>query len=68
MNPEIVISESIESEIEKHCFSETQVEVGGFLVGTIDGGRTNISAALLPVSCLLFHKSGGAYVVITYSP
>jgi proteasome lid subunit RPN8/RPN11 len=46
MNPEIVISESIESEIEKHCFSETQVEVGGFLVGTIDGGRTNISAAL----------------------
>ena len=46
MNPESVISESIESEIEKHCFSETQVEVGGFLVGTIEGGRTNISAAL----------------------
>lgn len=46
MNPEVVINESIESEIEKHCFSETQVEVGGFLVGTIEGSRTNIAAAL----------------------
>jgi proteasome lid subunit RPN8/RPN11 len=46
VNPEIVISESIESEIEKHCFSETQVEVGGFLVGTIEGNRTKIAAAL----------------------
>ena len=46
VNPEIVISESIESEIEKHCFSETQVEVGGFLVGTIEGKSTNILAAL----------------------
>jgi proteasome lid subunit RPN8/RPN11/LysM repeat protein len=46
VNPEIVISESVESEIEKHCFSETQVEVGGFLVGTIDGNSTNIAAAL----------------------
>ncbi len=46
MNPEVVIDESIESEIEKHCFSETQVEVGGFLVGTFEGSRTNIVAAL----------------------
>ena len=46
MNPEIVISESIESEIEKHCFSETQVEVGGFLVGKIEGEHTNVLAAL----------------------
>jgi len=46
VNPEIVISESIESEIEKHCFSETQVEVGGFLVGKIEGEHTNVLAAL----------------------
>ena len=46
MNPEVVIKKSIESEIEKHCFSETHVEVGGFLVGTIEGIRTNIAAAL----------------------
>jgi len=46
MNLEIVIDKVAESAIEEHCFSETQVEVGGFLVGTFAGNATKIEAAL----------------------
>ena len=33
-------------EIEKHCFSETRTEVGGFLVGVIDGTKIEVTHVL----------------------
>lgn len=37
------ISEALLLDIERHCFSETLVEVGGFLVGTIEGEKSTIT-------------------------
>ncbi len=32
--------------IEEHCFSETQIEVGGFLIGKIEDGKTTVTSAV----------------------
>ena len=41
-------SDQMMKKIEDHCFSETQIEVGGFLVGYLEGDTahvTNVFAA-----------------------
>jgi proteasome lid subunit RPN8/RPN11 len=46
MNPEkfsIECSNEMMQKIEGHCFSETQVEVGGFLVGYLDGDTAHVT-------------------------
>jgi hypothetical protein len=39
----IECSDQLIKKIEDHCFSETQIEVGGFLVGTIVGNVTTVT-------------------------
>jgi proteasome lid subunit RPN8/RPN11 len=46
MNPAnfiIQCSDQMMKKIEDHCFSETQVEVGGFLVGYLDGDTAHVT-------------------------
>ena len=46
MNPTqftIQCSDQMMKKIEDHCFSETQVEVGGFLVGYLDGDTAHVT-------------------------
>jgi proteasome lid subunit RPN8/RPN11 len=45
-NFEIVCSDEEMLKIEEHCFSETRIEVGGFLVGKIEDGRTIVTQAI----------------------
>ncbi len=40
---EIECSEENMKELENHCFSETRVEVGGFLLGKIENGKTSVN-------------------------
>ena len=42
-NFKIKCSDALMAELEKHCFSETKVEVGGFLVGHIDGAVAEVT-------------------------
>jgi proteasome lid subunit RPN8/RPN11/type II secretory pathway pseudopilin PulG len=35
----------VQSQVEEHCFSRVDAEVGGFLIGRIDDGVTHITAA-----------------------
>jgi len=42
-NMVIECSDQLLKKIEDHCFSETQIEVGGFLVGTIVGNVTTVT-------------------------
>jgi proteasome lid subunit RPN8/RPN11 len=42
-NFKIKCSDALMAELEKHCFSETKVEVGGFLVGYIDGAVAEVT-------------------------
>jgi proteasome lid subunit RPN8/RPN11 len=42
-NMVIQCSDDLMKKIEDHCFSETQIEVGGFLVGTIVGNTTTVT-------------------------
>jgi proteasome lid subunit RPN8/RPN11 len=42
-NMVIQCSDELMKKIEDHCFSETQIEVGGFLVGTIVGDTTTVT-------------------------
>ena len=42
-NMVIQCSDELMKKIEDHCFSETQIEVGGFLVGTIAGNTTTVT-------------------------
>ena len=42
---DIVMSDSVRDAIETHCFSRLDVEVGGFLLGTIDGNSVRIVGA-----------------------
>lgn len=43
VNMVIECSDQLLKKIEDHCFSETQIEVGGFLVGTIVGNVTTVT-------------------------
>jgi proteasome lid subunit RPN8/RPN11 len=42
-NFKIKCSDALMAELEKHCFSETKVEVGGFLVGHINGAVAEVT-------------------------
>ena len=42
-NFKIDCSDALMAELEKHCFSETKVEVGGFLVGHINGAVAEVT-------------------------
>jgi proteasome lid subunit RPN8/RPN11 len=42
-NFKIKCSDTLMAELEKHCFSETKVEVGGFLVGHINGAVAEVT-------------------------
>jgi proteasome lid subunit RPN8/RPN11 len=42
-NMVIECSDQLIKKIEDHCFSETQIEVGGFLVGKIEGNVTTVT-------------------------
>lgn len=42
-NFKIKCSDALMAELEKHCFSETKVEVGGFLVGHINGALAEVT-------------------------
>lgn len=41
---QIVVDDSVLSKIEKHCFGETLVEVGGFLLGELQGEEVKVKA------------------------
>jgi len=41
----VTVSPDVMADIETHCFSRLDVEVGGFLLGTIDGDRVDVRAA-----------------------
>jgi proteasome lid subunit RPN8/RPN11 len=43
---EIVCPNEQMLKIEEHCFSETQIEVGGFLIGRVEENKTTITAAV----------------------
>ncbi|MEY3319093.1 MAG: hypothetical protein RL540_1465 [Actinomycetota bacterium] len=43
---EIVCTEELMSKIEDHCFSSTKTEVGGFLVGKIEDGKSIVTHVL----------------------
>lgn len=43
---EIVCSEDLMAKIEDHCFSSTKTEVGGFLVGKIENGKSIVTHVL----------------------
>lgn len=43
---EIVCSEELMGKIEDHCFSSTKTEVGGFLVGKIEEGKSIVTHVL----------------------
>ena len=45
-NMVIECSDLLINKIEDHCFSETQIEVGGFLVGTMVGNVTTVTHVL----------------------
>jgi proteasome lid subunit RPN8/RPN11 len=40
---EILCSDENMNDLESHCFSETRVEVGGFLLGKIENGKTSVN-------------------------
>jgi proteasome lid subunit RPN8/RPN11 len=42
-NFKINCSDALMAELEKHCFSETKVEVGGFIVGHINGAVAEVT-------------------------
>jgi proteasome lid subunit RPN8/RPN11/type II secretory pathway pseudopilin PulG len=42
-NFKIICSDKLMSELEDHCFSETKVEVGGFLIGRINGATAEVT-------------------------
>jgi proteasome lid subunit RPN8/RPN11 len=42
---EVQIDSKVMNSVEKHCFSETKLEVGGFLVGHTKDNRTIVTAA-----------------------
>lgn len=44
--PRVEIADSLVREIEAHCFSVVSTEVGGFLLGTIQKEKTQISAVI----------------------
>jgi proteasome lid subunit RPN8/RPN11 len=43
---EIICGEEQMTQIEEHCFSETRIEVGGFLIGKIEGDKTTVTQAI----------------------
>jgi proteasome lid subunit RPN8/RPN11 len=43
---EIVCTDELMNKIEEHCFSSTKTEVGGFLVGTVDDGKSIVTHVL----------------------
>lgn len=43
---EIVCSDEMMKKLEAHCFSETKVEVGGFILGHIEGEKATVTAVL----------------------
>ncbi len=45
-NFKIICSDDLMKELEAHCFSETKVEVGGFLVGHIEGATARVTAVV----------------------
>jgi proteasome lid subunit RPN8/RPN11 len=45
-NFEIICEKEQMAKIEEHCFSETQIEVGGFLIGKVEEGKTTVTAAV----------------------
>ena len=43
---EIVCSDELMAKIEEHCFSSTKTEVGGFLVGRVEDGKSIVTHVL----------------------
>lgn len=43
--PAIYVADDARDAIERHCFSRLDVEVGGFLLGTLDGAGVHVDAA-----------------------
>jgi proteasome lid subunit RPN8/RPN11/LysM repeat protein len=41
----VTMTDVATADVEEHCFSRVDVEVGGFLLGTVDGDSVNVSAA-----------------------
>jgi proteasome lid subunit RPN8/RPN11 len=59
----IDFSEALRRELEDHCFSTIDVEVGGFLIGESDSGGLHISATIPALSA----ESGEAHLTITHA-
>lgn len=62
MNATIHFPRDIQEEVEDHCFSRVDAEVGGFLIGRIDDEGTHVTAA----HAALAAQSGQAHLTFTH--
>ena len=61
-NPTIEFPVSVQAAVEEHCFSRTDAEVGGFLIGHIDDDGTHITAARPALAA----QSGQTHLTFTH--
>lgn len=61
-NPIIEFPASVQDAVEEHCFSRTDAEVGGFLIGHIDDSGTHITAARAALAA----QSGQTHLTFTH--
>lgn len=62
MNATIHFPRSVQEEVEAHCFSRVDAEVGGFLIGRIDDEGTHVAAA----HAALAAQSGQTHLTFTH--
>ena len=62
MNATIHFPRSVQEEVEVHCFSRVDAEVGGFLIGRIDDEGTHVTAA----HAALAAQSGQTHLTFTH--
>jgi proteasome lid subunit RPN8/RPN11 len=60
--PDIDFPTDVQSEVEEHCFSRVDAEVGGFLIGRIDEEGTHITAARPALAA----QSGQTHLTFTH--
>ena len=61
-NPAIDFPSDVQAAVEEHCFSRTDAEVGGFLIGRIEEGDTHITAARPALAA----QSGQTHLTFTH--
>lgn len=62
MNATIHYPRDVQEDVEDHCFSRVDAEVGGFLIGRIEDGDTHITAARAALAA----QSGQTHLTFTH--